>query len=169
MIRAAALAALLAAPAMAEVVVSDATSFTSRSEALVAAPPALVWTALLNWDRWWSPAHSYSGTPPVLDARAGGMLIENWPGGSVRHAVVVHAQAPKLLRLTGGFGPLQGLPVDAVLDFTLKPEGQGTRLTMTYRVGGPASAGLDRLAAPVDQVMSEGFARLVRTASTGKP
>ena len=36
----------------------------------------------------------------------------------------------------GGFGPLQALPVNAVLDFTLKPEANGTRLTIMFTMHG---------------------------------
>jgi uncharacterized protein YndB with AHSA1/START domain len=165
------LAALAAAPASAEVVESVPTGFTSRSEALVARPPAALWAALLQWGRWWDPAHSYSGKPGalLLEPRANGTLAESWDGGSVLHATVLNAMPPRLLRLQGGFGPLQALPVNAILDFTLKPEGQATRLTMTYRVGGPPQTRLPDLAAPVDAVMSAGFARLVRFAQTGTP
>lgn len=165
--RAAALLALLVAvPAAAEVTASAPAAFTSRHAASIAAPPAQVWAALLAWHRWWPAAHSYSGTAPTLDARAGGALAESWSGGTVRHATVVAAMPPRLLRLHGGFGPLQALPVAAVLEFELKPEGQGTALVLTYRVAGP---GLDGLAAPVDGVMAEGFARLTRFAVAGTP
>ena len=156
---------LAAAPAMADVTSSGPDGFVSRSEAVIARPPADVWKALTSWDQWWDPAHSYSGKV-TLNPNAGGTLSESWPGGSVLHATVVAALPPQLLRLHGGFGPLQNVPANAVLTFTLKPEGSGTRLTMTYSVGGPASAKLDALAAPVDAVMTAGFQRLQRFATT---
>ena len=161
----------LAMPAQARLASAAADGFVSANEAVLPQPPAAVWTALTNWSAWWDPAHSYSGKPGViaLELKPGGLLSEQWPGGSVAHAVVVNALPPALLRLNGGFGPLQALPVNAVLDFSLKPEGSGTRLTMTYRVAGPAGTKLDLLAAPVDAVMSAGFARLVNFANTGKP
>jgi uncharacterized protein YndB with AHSA1/START domain len=145
--------------------------FVSRSEALIPQAPTSVWAALINWSGWWDPAHSYSGKPGgvVLEPRAGGRLHEDSARGSVEHARVVNALPPTLLRLHGGFGPLQSLPVNAVLDFTLKAEGTGTRLTMTYRVAGAPVSKLDTLAAPVDAVMSAGFARLVNFAQAGKP
>jgi hypothetical protein len=40
---------------------------------------------------------------------------------------------------------------------------------MIYRIGGPAANKLDVLAAPIDTVMSAGFARLVNYATAGKP
>lgn len=164
-------AGLLAVPAAARLETNAADGFVSINEALVPLPADKAWAAVTSWSQWWDPAHSYSGTPGaiVLDAQAGGGLIERWPGGSITHASVLTAMPPALLRLSGGFGPLQSLPVNAILDIALKPEAGGTRLTMTYRIGGPATNRLDRLAAPVDTVMSAGFARLVRYATTGKP
>lgn len=165
------LALLIAAPAEARLTQSAPDSFVSINEAVLPLPPDQVWTALLAWNAWWDPAHSYSGAAGALDLQpeAGGAVMERWSGGSVRHAVVLSALPQSLLRLAGGFGPLQALPVDAVLDFSLKAQGSGTRLTMTYRVAGSASARLDTLATPVEAVMSAGFARLVRYANTGDP
>jgi uncharacterized protein YndB with AHSA1/START domain len=105
----------------------------------------------------------------VLDTRAGGLLSETFDGNSVLHATVVHVRPPELLRLRGGFGPLQAFPGDAVLDISLKPEGRGTRLSLSYRVGGPAFVRLDEMATPVDAVMSAAFQRLVRYVNTGNP
>lgn len=165
------LALLLAAPVEARVVQSAPDGFVSSSEAVLPLPPDQVWTALLAWNAWWDPAHSYSGAAGAMELQpeAGAALMERWSGGSVRHAVVLSVLPPSLLRLSGGLGPLQALPVDAVLDFSLKAQGSGTRLTMIYRVAGNPAAKLDTLATPVDAVMVAGFARLVRFANTGQP
>ena len=158
-------------PAMAEVRSVGPEGFVSENEAVMPLLPEQLWRAVIDWAAWWDPAHSYSGKPGSLrlDARAGGTLSEAWPGGSVEHARVVNAMPPALLRLIGGFGPLQSLPVNAVLDISIKPDDMGSRLTMTYRVAGSAGTKLDALAAPVDAVMSAGFDRLVNFANTGKP
>lgn len=163
------LALLVGTPATAAIIASAPDGFTSRSDVLVAVTPDKAWEALVAWHQWWSKAHSYSGTPPRLAAHAGGGLVESWPGGEVLHATVVNIQPPKRLRLSGGFGPLQSLPVAAILDFGLVAEGTGTRITMVYSVAGNAAAKLDGLAAPVDGVMAEGLARFARYAATGKP
>lgn len=164
-------AAVALAPAHAAVVASGADGFTSEGSLTIAKPPAAVWASLVQWGRWWSPAHSYSGVAGnfVLVPRATGTLVEAWGEQSVRHAVVLTAMPGKLLRLQGGFGPLQALPVAAILDFKLAAEEQGTRITLTYRVAGPAAANLPALAGPVDSVMSEAMARLGRFAATGQP
>ncbi len=166
-----AIALLLAAPAAARLETAAPDGFVSVNTAQLGLPPAQVWQALVDWQIWWDPAHSYSGKAGALqlDAQAGGLLLERWDGGSVAHAQVLLAMPPALLRLSGGFGPLQSLPVTAVLDFALKAEAGGTRLTMTYRVAGAPAAKLETLAAPVDAVMSAGFARLLRFAATGTP
>ncbi len=165
------LMAVAAPPARAEVVSREADGFVASGNALVPKPPAAVWAALLQWGAWWSPEHSYSGQAAnfALAPNADGALVERWDGGSVRHAVVLAAFPGKLLRLQGGFGPLQALPVSAVLEFRLVPEGAGTRLSFTYRVAGPGFAGLADLAGPVDAVMTEALGRLARFAATGQP
>lgn len=165
------LGAVTLAPARAAVVTNAPDAFTSEGSVAVPKPPAEVWASLVQWGRWWSPDHSYSGSGAnfTLVPRATGTLVEAWGEQSVRHAVVLTAMPGKLLRLQGGFGPLQALPVAAILDVRLAPEGQGTRITLTYRVAGPASANLPALAGPVDGVMSEALARLGRFAATGQP
>jgi Polyketide cyclase / dehydrase and lipid transport len=163
------LAMAVATPAAAAVTASAPDGFISRNEVVVPVAPEAAWTALIAWHRWWPKAHSYSGTPPRLVASAGGGLVERWPGGEVLHATVVNMLPPGLLRLSGGFGPLQAMPVSAVLDFQLAAAGKGTRITMVYRVAGSATAKLDELAGPVDSVLAEGLARLARFAGTGAP
>ena len=165
------LLATIASSAQTAVIKSAPDGFVSDSSAVIGVKPARMWRALTNWSNWWDKAHSYSGKAEAihLDPRGGGLLLERWDKNSVQHAVVLSAVAPSSLRMSGGFGPLQALPVNAILDFSLRGEGSGTRLTMTYRVAGTAANNLDTLAVPVDSVMSEGFSRLLNYAATGKP
>ena len=46
------------------------------------------------------------------------------------------AQPASVLRLQGGLGPLQDLPVQAVLTFRIVVQEARTALALTYRVGG---------------------------------
>jgi hypothetical protein len=165
----AALAFTLATPAQAEVLSSGPDHFTIQHKQDVALPRAKLWAALINWDRWWSPKHSFSGRSPKLVPKAGGLLTEVWPDGSVLHGTVINIQSPKLLRIDGAFGPLQSMPVTAILNVQIEEVGPNSRVTLTYTVGGPASAKLDQIAKPVDAVWGEGVARLTRFALTGKP
>ncbi len=165
------LLATMASPAQAAVIKSAPDGIVSESSAVIGVKPARIWRALTNWSNWWDKAHSYSGKAEAihLDPRGSGLLLERWDKNSVQHAVVLSAVAPSSLRMSGGFGPLQALPVNAILEFSLRGEGSGSRLTMTYRVAGTAANNLDTLAVPVDSVMSEGFSRLLNYAVTGKP
>jgi len=158
------LASLLASTSAAEVVDVDPAGFTSRSVHDFAAAADEVWQALTNdINQWWHPDHTFSGDAQnlFLDARAGQMFGEKLPGGgSVLHMEVLQADPGKLLRLRGGLGPLQAMAVVGVLSVEFAALGEGTRLTVTYVVGGYADGGLAAIAGPVEGVVVEQFQRL---------
>jgi len=148
------------------------TGFVAIFRAEVKASPNEVWQALTQLPRWWSDDHTYSGqaTRMTFDPQAGGCWCERWgDGSSVEHGRVLHALPPRSLRLQGNLGPLQDLPVTGVLTFTIAMQETKTMLRLTYRVAGPADAGLEKLAPMVDQVLGQQFKRLVRLAETGRP
>lgn len=155
---------LVATSAAAEVTDQSPHGFTSRSVHEFSAPSAVVWQALTeDIDKWWNPAHTWSGNAEnlFLDAEAGEAFGEHLPGGgTVTHLQVVYADPGKLLRLRGSLGPLQSLAVVGVLSVEFAALAEGTRLTVTYTVGGYAAGGLEGLAAPVDGVIVEQFQRL---------
>lgn len=148
--------ALCAAPAAAEVAQSDAVGFVSTHRLVIAAPPEEVWDTIAKPALWWGKDHTYSGNAANLswDTRPGGCWCETLERGAVEHGRTLYAVRGKALRLSGGFGPLQSGAVTATMTFALKPEGQGTILTVTYVVGGFHPAGLTTLAAPVDGVIA---------------
>jgi hypothetical protein len=159
------IAALLATsvPAWAEVHDTQEGSFRTETTVLVEAKPAQAYRQLVRLSDWWDPAHTWSGkqTNLTLKAQAGGCFCEKLEsGGSVEHARVVFAQPGKVLRMVGAFGPLQEMPVSAVLTFTLAPDGPGTRITMTYRVAGALTMDSAKLAPLVDQVLTSQIHRL---------
>ena len=158
-----ALPLFLATPAPAEVVRAADTGFVSEHKLTIAAPPAKVWETLVQPARWWDAAHAYSGNAAnlSLDARPGGCWCEKTAGGGVEHMRIVYLAANDTLRMTGGLGPLQAMPVTAVLTVTLKPAGAGTELTASYAVAGP---GLGGIAAPVDGVLGGQWTRLKAAA-----
>ena len=147
---------LATGPAAAELTQSDATGFVSTHRIVIAAPPERVWDTIARPALWWNSAHSYSGNAANLswDTRPGGCWCEQLEGGAVEHGRTLYAQRGRTLRLSGAFGPLQSGAVIATMTFALKPEGQGTALTVTYVVGGFHPAGLATLAAPVDGVIA---------------
>jgi uncharacterized protein YndB with AHSA1/START domain len=164
--------AILSSIARADVVDSAAGGFTIKQTLNVAAPAAKAWSALLEVRSWWDKSHTWSGDAANLsiEPAPGGCFCEKLPGGGgVRHMTVVYVDPNKLLRLTGGLGPLQDMAVVGVLTFKLT-EAQGkTTLETTYKIGGYAPTGLAGLARPVDGVLGEQLARWKRKVETGKP
>ncbi|MDZ7669766.1 MAG: SRPBCC domain-containing protein [Gammaproteobacteria bacterium] len=148
-----------------KVAAQDAAGFVISHEMTVAGTPKRVFVALTDEiARWWDPDHSYSGQADnlFLDARAGGCFCERLGnGGSVEHMRVVFASPGRLLRLTGGLGPLQGMGASGSMDFNLRAAGDAaTRLELRYIVSGFSPDGLGDIAGPVDAVLANQLARL---------
>jgi len=138
-------------------------AFVNQSAVTVKLAPAATYRALARVAAWWDPAHTWSGAAKnlSLDPRAGGCFCEKLvDGGSVQHARVVFAQPGKVLRMDGALGPLQEMAVTGVLTYTIAADGQGSRITMTYRVAGALSMDAAKLAPLVDQVMTGQLERL---------
>jgi uncharacterized protein YndB with AHSA1/START domain len=147
----------------AEVIDSDKNGFTVKQSLTLKAPAAEVYQQITQWGEWWNGDHSYSGDAGnfYLEPWANGCWCERLPGGgSVMHLQVVYAEPGKMLRLTGGLGPLQGMAVSGVMTLALTEENGATTLTLTYSAGGYLPGGLDSLAAPVDGVIGEQVGRL---------
>jgi uncharacterized protein YndB with AHSA1/START domain len=167
-----ALLAALAAPAWATTGNVTPNGFTSIHRDEVKVRPAELWQAITQLPRWWSGDHTYSGQASNLsfDAQAGGCWCERWgDGNSVQHGQVVLVEPGRTLRVVANLGPLQQLPVNGVLTFTIAMQETKTILRLTYRVSGPPDAGLDKLAPAVDQVIAQQFKRLKSLAETGRP
>jgi hypothetical protein len=64
---------------------------------------------------------------------------------------------------------LQELSLSGVMTLAFAETPAGTRLDMTYRVGGYAKDGLAGFASPVDMVLAEQVARVKRFVETGTP
>jgi hypothetical protein len=82
---------------------------------------------------------------------------------------VLLAEPGKTLRMSGGLGPLQELPVTGVLTLTFAPTTGGTRVELIYAVGGYTKDSLAKLAPLVDRVLAEQVMRLKSFVETGKP
>lgn len=163
--------ALAVTPGQGVVTASSDAGFVVESSVDVLLAPQAAYALIAAPDRWWSSAHTYSGDARNLrlDPRAGGCFCETWGdgekgGGSVEHAHVVYAAPGRQLRLIGSLGPLQADPVTGILDFRLTPAGQGTRITLSYAVGGYMRGGTQSIAPIVDKVLSEQMAGLKRVA-----
>jgi uncharacterized protein YndB with AHSA1/START domain len=136
-----------------------------------AASPQRVHEMLVQPERWWNSAHTWSGSASNLSlvADAGGCFCERWEGHAVEHGRVVFHARGEVLRLSAALGPLQALAVTGVLTFATSVKDGRTTLETTYRVSGAPSAQLDRLAMPVDGVIEQQVRRLVRAVETGAP
>lgn len=163
----AALLMLAAGPLRAETSQISPTGFTVTVVRDINTPPSRVWRAIGQVDRWWSPEHTWSGNARNLSLlmRVGGCFCERWPRGDVEHGRVINATDSQVLRLLAPLGPLQALPVNAVLTFTLAGTDGGTRLTVTYLVAG-GGTDLAALAGPVDSVITGQVDRLASHART---
>ena len=82
---------------------------------------------------------------------------------------VLFADPGKLLRLSGGLGPLQSMAVNAVMTWTFQPGDKGTTVEMTYAAGGYDREGFKDLAPGVDAVLRAQIERYQRYVNTGKP
>ena len=168
----AAVLALLATSARAEVLDATPGGFQVRHEVEIAAPAARVWSVLVQPAAWWDSAHTWSGSAANLSlaAASGGCFCERLPGGgSVLHMSTIRAAPGQTLVLFGALGPLQSSGASGHLACGLTETDGKTRLTVTYDVGGYRRGGLDQIAAPVDGVIGQQVARLKRQVETGKP
>ncbi len=164
--------ATLASPAGAAVKDQSAAGFTLENEAVVAVDAATAWDALVDdVDRWWPKDHTWWGAESKLsiDARAGGCFCEIDGQRQAQHLEVVFIDPGKLLRMTGGLGPLQGMGLHGVLEFRLEPV-QGpdgderrdmTRIVLHYRAGGYAPDHIGAFAPVVDRVQATQLKGLV--------
>lgn len=135
-------AAMLAsspAPAGAEVKDAAPSGFTLENTVDVPVDARTAWKALVeDVDAWWPADHTWWGAESTLsiEPRAGGCFCERDGEAEAQHLLVTFVEPGKLLRLTGGLGPLQGMGLHGVLEFRLAPAEEGTSITMYYRAGG---------------------------------
>lgn len=148
--------------------------FTVVHEIVVGASPADAWRAAVGGvGQWWSSDHTVGGDARRLSigATALGCFCEDLgSGAAVVHMTVTMVNPGVILRLTGGLGPLGLLGVDGNMTWEFEPlEPAGTRVRLTYAVGGYRAGGLDELAGPVDFVLGEALTRLGNFVETGDP
>lgn len=167
------LAASGAGAAKAEIVNAGPNGFSIRhiAETPNAAAP-MVWAALADIAKWWDPEHTYSGDARnlTLDPQVRGCFCEKiglYSG--IEHASVVYSQPAKILRLNGALGPLQDFGVTGAMTWQIDPAGGGSRITLTYNVGGYADRPLSEWATIVDEVLGGQVQRLARFITAGDP
>jgi hypothetical protein len=158
--------AFLAPSAQAAVASASDTAFIVKLELTVSAAPNQAYARLIEWGKWWSSEHSFSGSADnfSLKVEPGGCLCEAMPnGGFVQHSTVVVAIPGKTLQLTGALGPLLMMGGSTSLTVRFVPEGQGTKLLLTLVGRGyEPDKGLKDLAKAYDGVLTEQFTRYKR-------
>ena len=153
---------------------SDA-GFIIKVDLQIQAPPQQVYAKLVtNVGDWWNSKHTFSGDAHdlTIDDKPMGCFCERRKNaaGGVRHMEVINVEYGKTLVMSGAIGPLQPMPLAAVMSIQLKPAAaEATALSVTYQVGGYQPHGLTSLAPIVDSVVTEQFTRLKSYVETGKP
>ncbi|HTO86990.1 MAG TPA: ATPase [Thermoanaerobaculia bacterium] len=162
-----------AALASADVLDTGDGGFTVKNTVTVPVDGLKAYTTVVDQvGKWWDPAHTYSGDAANLwiEAKPQGCFCERLPDqGFVRHMAVIFAAPGKILRLSGGLGPLQSIAASGVMTWSFKPAEKGTTVEVRYTVGGYNPAGFKDLAPSVDSVLRAQLERYQRLLATGKP
>jgi hypothetical protein len=167
---------LIAVPAYAEVKSQSESGFVVGHTAEVLAKPEDVWKRLLVPKDWWNPSHSWSGKTDgfYIDAQAGGCFCELLqdkatdgsvkPRGSVEHMRVLFTDPGKVLRMSGALGPLQSEAMQGTLTVAMEPlkDGAGTKISMSYVVGGYMRYKVADIAPAVDAMLGDQFQRMIK-------
>jgi hypothetical protein len=166
------LAVLVPGVAAGKVQDAAAGGFTIRQTYNVAVTPEDAYRRFFRIGEWWNSQHTYSGDAHNLsiEEKPMGCFCEKLPGGgAVRHLELVYLAPGKLLRFTGGLGPLGTLATAGTLTVQFAAAEGGTRMDVTYAVAGYSPTGLDALAPPVDGVLAEQLTRFKNYVEHGNP
>ena len=118
-------------------------------------------TFVSELSKWWDSSHTYSGDSKnvALDLKQKCMIERLPEGGFVRHMEIVFYQPGKMLRLTGGLGPLQGMGVDGALNVSFSETDGSATVRLNYLVNAASFQNLEQVAKPVDRVLTEQMTR----------
>jgi len=166
------LATLLPGAARSTVQDSAPGGFTIKQTYSVAATPEDAYRRFLRIGEWWNSQHTFSGDAHNLsiEEKPMGCFCEKLAGGgAARHMELVYLAPGKLLRFTGGLGPLGALATAGTFTVQFTAADGGTRIDATYAVGGYSPTGLAPLAPTVDMVLAEQFTRFKNYVEHGNP
>lgn len=161
----AAVFALAAGSAHAEVIDQSAGGFSVKHTVFVAAPAGAAAAAFVDIGEWWDGNHTYTGDAANLSITptVGGCWCERLPdGGFVEHMRLVYfVPGGGGMRFIGGLGPLQEIGANGALTVTFdEGAGEGSTITFSYVVNGYHPDGMQTLAGPVDFVIGAALQRL---------
>jgi len=157
----------------AEVTDASSAGFTVNLSLIVQAPPDDVYRKLVrNVGDWWDANHSYSGNSHnlAIEDKPGACFCEKLSdGGGVQHMRVINVAPGRRLVMSGALGPLQAMAATGTMTIEFTPSDRGTKLQVTYTVGGYLPAGMNTFAPIVDSVLNTQFTRLKNYAEHGDP
>ena len=142
-------------PAHAEVKDQAPNGFTLENSQWVPVDPGTAWKAFVHdVGKWWPADHSWWGDASKLSIseKAGGCFCEINGAQQAWHMTVTFVDPGKLMRMTGGLGPLQGMGLDGALEWRFVEEKGGTRITLWYRAGGYTPDDLGKFVPVIDKV-----------------
>lgn len=169
------LALAVAAPVQAAVKDAQPQGFTLENSEWVPIAPQAAYAALVNdVGRWWPADHTWWGDASKLSIsdKAGGCFCEINGAQQAWHMTVTFTDPGRLMRMTGGLGPLQGMGLQGALEWRFAEENGGTRITLWYRAGGYTPDDLGKFAPVVDKVQGlqlGGLAAFLRKGHEGAP
>ncbi len=143
---------LFASSSVAEVVSSSEHGFQIKIEQPFKGTPAEGYQRFVNdIGEWWLDDHTWFGDASKLsiDARAGGCFCEINQEQQAVHMQVSYVAPEKLVRLTGGLGPLQSLGMNGTMNISFADN----LVTLNYIVGGYPTTDFTQLAPIVDKVL----------------
>jgi uncharacterized protein YndB with AHSA1/START domain len=143
---------------------TDTRALQYELEVSIDADPATVWATLTeDTDAWWLPDFHVVAADSVvtLDARAGGLLVEQQKGGgSLNWYQVQHCAPGESLHLVGHLSPDWGGPATTMLSITLEERDGGTTLRVRDALFGVVGEGTAKsLESGWKQLFGEGLAR----------
>ena len=87
-----------------------------------------------------------------IETKAGGCFCEVSGDKSAEHMRISFVEPQKLLRMTGGLGPLQGMGMYGSMDWKFSEESGVTTVILKYKVSGYSPDGFEQLAPIVAKV-----------------
>ncbi len=151
---------------------SGPNGFVVKTSVTIHASPDEVYRRIVrNVGDWWDSVHTFSQNAHNLSAeeKPMGCFCEKLPQGAVRHMEVINFVPGKTLVMSGALGPMQSMAATGTLGIQISPVEGGARVDVTYAVAGYLAGGINALAAPVDGVIGQQFARLKSFIETGAP
>lgn len=158
---------LFSFPSQAALLHANDQGFEVEIVQIISKPPAKVYQHMTSGiHRWWAASHTFFGKAENLyltDDVPGCFCEDDGNGNKVRHLQVVYVEQNKLIRMLGGLGPLQSMPINGVMEWSLEPSMSGSKLIWRYKVAGYVPGGLKGIAKAVDGVLNQQVQNLIKT------